>query len=147
MNSSKLTISIIVQFENSYLYLEVHSQPTCLRLETLIRTPAHKATRRPTHLKNLAQLRHLIRLSRWMAQGVVSEPWNNDKTGTWKTGEYNMRVAVYIARNRLTFFANSGMRASRPVTESEDMELFIKYQPIRNMVGSSDVIDLKQQLE
>lgn len=48
---------------------------------------------------------------------------------------YNMEVARYIARNRLTFYANGGQHNKAPQGEDELMKYFVLYKLMRNMGG------------
>lgn len=48
---------------------------------------------------------------------------------------YNMEVARYIARNRLTFYANGGQHNKAPQGEDELMKYFVPYKLIRTMNG------------
>lgn len=48
---------------------------------------------------------------------------------------YNMEVAWYIARNRLTFYANGGQHNKAPQGEDELMKYFVPHNLIRNMHG------------
>lgn len=45
--------------------------------------------------------------------------------------EYNIRAAIYLARNRLTYWANGNDVKSRP--KCEDKDLFVEYKLMRNM--------------
>ncbi|KAL1869141.1 hypothetical protein Daus18300_005678 [Diaporthe australafricana] len=55
--------------------------------------------------------------------------------------EYNLRVAIYLARNRLTHWANGNDVASRP--GDKDMELFVPYQLMRNLAYHDPVVMAK----
>lgn len=52
--------------------------------------------------------------------------------------EYNLRAAVYLARNRLTHWANGNGPASRP--EGEDLDLFVPYTLMRNLQYSDKAV-------
>ncbi|KAI7775001.1 hypothetical protein LA080_007471 [Diaporthe eres] len=51
---------------------------------------------------------------------------------------YNLRAAIYLARNRLTYWANGNDVESRP--EGEDKDLFIEYALMRNLQYSDQAV-------
>lgn len=55
----------------------------------------------------------------------------HDKFKMSRGREYNLRAAVYLARNRLTHWANGNDPSTRPL--GEDKDLFVPYTLMRNL--------------
>ncbi|KAG6361674.1 hypothetical protein INS49_009901 [Diaporthe citri] len=62
----------------------------------------------------------------------------HDKFKMSRGREHNLRAAVYLARNRLTHWANGNDSASRP--EGEDTDLFVPYTLMRNLKYSDNAV-------
>lgn len=63
-----------------------------------------------------------------------------------KGREYNIKLAIAIARNRLTFYANGGPITQCPPGEEEMKSMFVRYKLVRNMVVPEDCVVLKAQV-
>ncbi|KAL1867930.1 hypothetical protein Daus18300_006205 [Diaporthe australafricana] len=60
---------------------------------------------------------------------------------------YNMKIAVAIARNRLTFYANGGHVNQRPQGEEEMKKKFIRYKLFSDMVASPDCLNAQARVK
>lgn len=58
--------------------------------------------------------------------------------------EYNMKIAIFIARNRLTFYANGGAIGQAPDGEEEVKKFFHRYVLVRSMLVHEDCIAVKE---
>lgn len=82
-----------------------------------------------------------IKLHAWIkslaeAQGQAMQMHDAFKMLRCRT--YNLRAAIYLARNRLTYWANGNDVDSRP--EGEDSDLFIEYTLMRNLEYSDQAV-------
>lgn len=82
-----------------------------------------------------------IKLHDWVeslskAQGVAMKL--HDAFKMHRGRRYNLRAAIYLARNRLTHWANGNDVDSRP--EGEDKDLFIEYALMRNLQYSDQAV-------
>lgn len=58
--------------------------------------------------------------------------------------KYNMKIAIFIVRNRLTFYANGGPHGQIPEGEEEVKKLFHRYTLVRSMLVHEDCIAAKE---
>lgn len=61
--------------------------------------------------------------------------------------EYKMKIAIYIARNRLTFYANGGQIGDVPEGEEDMKRLFHRYKLVRNMTVPSDCVAAQEEVK
>ncbi|KAK7727356.1 hypothetical protein SLS63_007179 [Diaporthe eres] len=93
-------------------------------------------------------VQNCIKLHAWIgslskAQGFAMQLHDGFKMHRCRM--YNLRAAIYLARNRLTYWANGNDVESRP--EGEEKYLFIEYTLMRNLEYSDQaVMDICREL-